>query len=173
MSWVIVKAEAGRFLLLAGKCETESGGGVHSDPGSLWAAVFDVTARWHHGRWVWAFLHQQQQHCHWSSCRQQHCSQWEASPWHSSCCSCLIIISTQSFTTPNPCCGSSSSSSFQFQCCQQIHLLPSSTTVAINQIPLETDQETGIFWHPLEKVEVIPPSTTSSDHQHKRKTCWR
>jgi hypothetical protein len=45
--------------------------------------------------------------------------------------------------------------------------------VAFNQIPLETDQETGIFWHPLEKVEVVPPSTTSSDHQHKRKTCRR
>jgi hypothetical protein len=37
------------------------------------------------------------------------------------------------------------SSSFQFQYCQQIQLLPSSTTVAFNQIPLETDQETGIF----------------------------
>jgi hypothetical protein len=36
-------------------------------------------------------------------------------------------------------------SSFQFQYCQQIQLLPSSTTVAINQIPLEIDQETGIF----------------------------
>jgi hypothetical protein len=45
--------------------------------------------------------------------------------------------------------------------------------VAFNQIPLETDQETEIFWHPLEKVEVVPPSTTSSDHQHKRKTCRR
>ncbi len=103
MSWVMVKAEGGRFLLVAGKCETESGGGVHSDPGSLWAAVFDITARWHLGRWVWAFLHQYQHecHCHWSSCRQQHCSQWEASPWHSSCCSCLIIIITQNFTTPN------------------------------------------------------------------------
>ncbi len=73
----------------------------------------------------------------------------------------------------NPWCASSSSSSssFQFQYCQQIQLLLSATTVAFNQIPLETDQETGIFWHPLEKVEVVPPSTTSSDHQHKRNTC--